>query len=201
MADISIVSFATIVATLFVAELTDKDALLLLAISTKVRARLAFAAGATAFAITTTIIVAAGSLLVAVVPVGWVRVAGGVVMLGYGVWEARGLMGEKEVERQETRIARSGSQWKVFLALVASLALLDLAGDATEVLTIVLVASYVSPLFVFSSVYVGLFSAAALEATLGSKLGRLLTPRRIRIGSAVIFILLGLFIIFLGSLW
>ena len=90
---------------------------------------------------------------------------------------------------------------KVFLALVASLALLDLAGDATEVLTIVLVASYGSPLFVFSSVYVGLFSAAALEATLGSKLGRLLTPRRIRIGSAVIFILLGLFIILLGSLW
>ena len=201
MAEASIASFATIAATLFVAELTDKDALLLLAISTKVRARLAFAAGATAFAITTTIIIAAGSLIVAVVPVDWVRVAGGVVMLGYGLWEARGLIGEKEVEKEESRIARSGSQWRVFLALVASLALLDLAGDATEVLTVVLVANYGLPLFVFSSVWVGLVSAAAAEATLGSKLGKLLTPRRLQVSSAVIFILLGLFIIFFGSIW
>ena len=201
MAEASIASFVTIAATLFVAELTDKDALLLLAISTKVRARLAFAAGATAFAITTTIIIAAGSLIVAVVPVDWVRVAGGVVMLGYGLWEARGLIGEKEVEKEESRIARSGSQWRVFLALVASLALLDLAGDATEVLTVVLVANYGLPLFVFSSVWVGLVSAAAAEATLGSKLGKLLTPRRLQVSSAVIFILLGLFIIFFGSIW
>jgi len=201
MAEASIASFVTIAATLFVAELTDKDALLLLAISTKVRTRLAFAAGATAFAITTTIIIAAGSLIVAVVPVDWVRVAGGVVMLGYGLWEARGLIGEKEVEKEESRIARSGSQWRVFLALVASLALLDLAGDATEVLTVVLVANYGSPLFVFSSVWVGLVSAAAAEATLGSKLGKLLTPRRLQVSSAVIFILLGLFIIFFGSMW
>jgi putative Ca2+/H+ antiporter (TMEM165/GDT1 family) len=201
MAEVSLAAFVTIAATLFVAELTDKDALLLLAISTKVRARLAFAAGATAFAITTTIIVAAGSLIVAVVPVSWVRIAGGVVMLAYGLWGARGLVGEKEVEKQESRIARSGSQWRVFLALVASLALLDLAGDATEVLTVVLVANYGSPLFVFSSVCVGLFSAAAAETALGSRLGRLLTPRRLQVGSAVIFILLGLLIIFFGSLW
>jgi len=197
----TIASFATIAATLFVAELTDKDALLLLAISTKVRIRLAFAAGATAFAVTTAIIIAAGSLIVAVVPVSWVRAAGGVVMLAYGLWEARGLMGEKEVERQESRIARSGSPWKAFFALVASLALLDLAGDATEVLTVVLVANYGSPLFVFASVYVGLSSAAAAEAILGSRLGKLLTPRRLQFGSAAIFILLGLFIIFFGSLW
>ena len=66
MADLSLASFVTIAVTLFVAELTDKDALLLVAVSAKVRARLAFLAGATAFMITTTIIIAAGSLLVAV---------------------------------------------------------------------------------------------------------------------------------------
>jgi putative Ca2+/H+ antiporter (TMEM165/GDT1 family) len=201
MADPSIASFATIAATLFVAELTDKDALLLLAVSTRVRARTAFLAGASAFLITTTIIVAAGSLIVAVVPVGWVRLAGGVVMLGYGLWEARGLVGEAAVEQQESRIARAGNQLRVFLALVASLALLDLAGDATEVLTVVLVAQYGATLFVFSSVCSGLVSAAAVETALGNRLGRLLTPRRLQIGSAVIFILLGLSIILFGSIW
>jgi len=201
MAELTILSFATIVATLFIAELTDKDALLLFAVSTKVKARLAFSAGATAFVVTTTIIVAAGSLIVSVVPVEWIRLAGGVVMLGYGLWEARGLVGKGTVGRQESRIARMGSEWRVFLALVGSLALLDLAGDATEVLTVVLVAQYGAPLFVFTSVYLGLISAVAVETMLGNRLGRLLTPRRLQIGSAVIFVLLGLAIILLGAVW
>jgi putative Ca2+/H+ antiporter (TMEM165/GDT1 family) len=201
MAEVSILSFATIAATLFVAELTDKDALLLIAISTKVKARLAFSAGATAFLITTTIIVAAGSLIVAVVPVEWIRLAGGFVMIGYGLWEARGLIGKEAVERQESRIARTGSSWRVFLALVGSLALLDLAGDATEVLTVVLVAQYSATLFVFSAVCLGLISAAGVETALGNRLGRLLTPRRLQIGSAVIFVLLGLAIILFGAIW
>ena len=201
MADLSVAAFATIAATLFVAELTDKDALLLLAVATRVRARVAFLAGATAFMITTTIIVAAGSLIVTIVPVEWVRLIGGVVMLGYGLWQARGLMGEKEVEKHGSQVARSASQRKAFLALVASLALHDLSGDATEVLTVVLVAQYRAPFFVFASACLGLISAAGLEAALGSRLGRLLTPRRIRLGSAVIFVALGLYIISLGFIW
>jgi putative Ca2+/H+ antiporter (TMEM165/GDT1 family) len=201
MAELSVLSFATIAATLFVTELTDKDALLLIAVSTKVKARLAFSAGATAFVTTTTIIVAAGSLIVAVIPVGWIRLAGGVVMIAYGLWEARGLMGEEAVERQESRIAKTGSAWRVFFALVGSLALLDLAGDATEVLTVVLVAQYSAPLFVFSAACVGLISAVAVETTLGNRLGKLLTPRRLQIGSAAIFVLLGLVIILTGAIW
>jgi len=201
MADLSVFTFATIAATLFVTELTDKDALLLIAVSTKVRARLAFSAGATAFIITTTIIVTVGSLIVAAVPVEWIRLAGGVVMIGYGLWEARGLMGKEAVERQESRIARSGSAWRVFLALVGSLALLDLAGDATEVLTVVLVAQYGAALFVFSAVCSGLISAAAVETALGNRLGKVLTPKRLQITSVAIFVLLGLAIVLLGSIW
>jgi len=199
LVDLSLASFATIAATLFVTELTDKDSILLIAVSTKVRARLAFSAGATAFVITTTLIVALGSLLAAVVPVGWVRLAGGLVMIGYGAWEAKGLVGQGAVEAEETRIARAGSTWRVFVALVVALAALDLAGDATEVLTIVFVAHYGAPLFVFAGVCTGLLSATAVETTLGNRLGRLLTPRRLRIGSAAIFLSLGASIVILGS--
>jgi len=199
MAELSIFSFATIAATIFVTELTDKDALLLIAVSTKVKARLAFLAGATAFTITTTIIVAAGSLMVSLVPVGWIRLAGGAVMIGYGLWEARGLIGKEAVGRQESRIASAASSWRLFLVLVGSLALLDLAGDATEVLTLVLVAQYTAPLYVFSAVWLGLVSAAGVETVLGNKLGKLLTPRRLQVGSAAIFVLLGLAIILLDA--
>ncbi|HYC11048.1 MAG TPA: hypothetical protein VEC02_00085, partial [Nitrososphaerales archaeon] len=111
MADFSLASFGAIAATLFIAELTDKDAFLLLAVSTKVRIRVAFLAGATSFIFTTTVIMTLGTLLITFVPVYWVRLAGGVVMLGYGAWQARGLVGEKTVEAEESRIQRAGSQW------------------------------------------------------------------------------------------
>ena len=199
MADTSLASFGVIAATLFVTELTDKDSLLLITVSTKIRPKVAFLAGGTAFLITTTLIVTLGSLLIRVVPVEWVRLAGGLIMIAYGLWEARGLVGVRVVESEESRIARARSAWRVFAALVLALAALDLAGDATEVLTMVLVARYSDPLFVFSSVCLGLVSATAVETTLGSRLGSLLTPRRLRMGSAAIFMILGVTIIFLGT--
>jgi len=188
------------VAALFVTELTDKDSLLLIAISTRVRASVTFAAGASAFLITTTIIVTLGSLLVSVVPVFWVRLAGGGVMIAYGVWEARGIAGQRAVEEEKSRVARAGSTWRLFLSLVLALAVLDLAGDATEILTLVFVSEYGNLLFVFSGVYTGLIAATAVEATLGSKLGNLLTPRRLRIGSAAIFLLLGVSIVLFSAM-
>jgi putative Ca2+/H+ antiporter (TMEM165/GDT1 family) len=195
LADFSLASFAAIAAALFVAELTDKDAFLLIAVSTKVRVRVAFLAGATAFTFTTTVIMTLGTLLITVVPVYWVRLAGGVVMVAYGVWQARGLVGQKVVEEEESRIQKAGSQWRVFLTMVAALALLDLAGDATEVLTIVFVARYSNVALVFSGVLTGLVAATAVETSLGNRLGRYLTPNRLRYISAVVFLALGVFII------
>ena len=194
-----LVSFGAIAATLFVAELTDKDAFLLITLSTKVRARIVFLAGATAFTITTVILVTAGSLLTTLVPVYWIRIAGGVIMLGYGLWQARGLVGMKAVMEEESRVQKAGTPWKAFLAMVGALALLDLAGDATAVLVIVFVARYKDLLFVSTAVLLGLLTATALETALGSRLGRLLTPKRLRIVSAAVFLLLGAGILLLNA--
>ena len=198
MVDLTPVAFLTFAATLFVAELTDKDALLLISLSTKVKPRLTFLAGATAFIITTSVIVTLGSLLILVVPVNLVRLGGGVIMVAYGLWEARGLVGEARVENEQSRVAKAGSPFKLFLSMVLALAVLDLAGDATEVLTIVLVSQYGNLPFVFSGCCTGLIAATAVEAALGNRLGKLFTPRRIRIGSAVVFVALGLSIVLLG---
>jgi putative Ca2+/H+ antiporter (TMEM165/GDT1 family) len=200
LVDFTLASFGAMAAALFVTELTDKDSLLLIAVSTRVRARVTFAAGATAFIMTTTIIVTLGSLLVSVVPVVWVRIAGGVVMLAYGIWEARGIVGQGAVQGEESRVAKAGSTWKVFGSLVLALAVLDLAGDATEILTVVFVSEYRNLLFVFSGVCTGLLAATAVEATLGSRLGKLFTPRRLRIGSAAIFLILGASIVLYSTM-
>lgn len=196
MSDFTLASFGTIAAILFVTELTDKDALLLVTVSSRLRWRIAFLAGATAFTLTTSVFVAAGSLIVYYVPVYWVRLAGGAVMIAYGLWEARELFGRAEGE--ETRDRGGRTPWREFLSLVAALALLDAAGDATEVLTIIFVARYADALLVFTGVLTGLIAATALETTLGNRLGVVLTPRRMQYLSVAIFLVLGSSILLLS---
>jgi putative Ca2+/H+ antiporter (TMEM165/GDT1 family) len=188
-------AFATIAFALFVTELTDKDALLLLTLAARTRATLVFLAGATAFVMTTAIFVTVGTLISALVPIIWVRLAGGSFMIGYGLWEARGVVGLGVVDKEEKSLERRLDGWKAFFSIVAALALLDIAGDATEVLTIVLVAQYSNALLVFSASCVGLIAATAFETALGNKLGAMLTPKRIRYASMVVFLALGTFII------
>ena len=188
-------SFVQIAAALFVTELVDKDALLILGVSSRGRPALTFLAGVTAFTITTGLFVSIGSVLVLYVPIVWIRLAGGAIMLGYGAWEARGLVGAKVSEAEGSRVEKQKSAAGFFLALVAALVLLDVAGDATEVLTIVLVANYAEPLLVFGAACAGLYAATALEAALGSRLGLLLSPWRLRVLSAMIFFVLGGFIL------
>ncbi len=185
-------SFLIVAGTVFVAELTDKDALFILSLATRESPRLTFAAGSVAFTITSAIIVLAGSVLVAVVPVAWVKVAGGAIMLGYAayVWIA----GAKRNEGSEGRGGQGGGRsglvrW--LLAMVVPLIVLDLAGDATEIIIVVFVAQLRNIALVFSGAVVALVAASAVETVLGSRLGRLLSPSRIRYLSVVVFAAIG----------
>src|ERR1700736_3150317 len=102
VSDADLVAFLTIFATLFVAELTDKDALLILALATKTKPRTVFAAGSITFIITTAIIVAVGSILIRFIPILWIKVVGGIIMLAYAAWEIRELAEDKSsIEEEE----------------------------------------------------------------------------------------------------
>ncbi|MGH9918926.1 MAG: TMEM165/GDT1 family protein, partial [Nitrososphaerales archaeon] len=184
--------------TIFVAELTDKDALFLLALATKTRASLVFVAGSVAFTITTAIIVLLGSVLIAVVPVVAIKLAGGSIMLAYAALEYyRFSNEERRVNKREERLLESGGRgaWSIFIPAVLTLIALDLAGDATELVTIVFLARYQDALLVFAAAVLGLVAAVAVETLLGSKLGRVLSPRRIKYLSMAIFTVIGLTVI------
>jgi putative Ca2+/H+ antiporter (TMEM165/GDT1 family) len=166
-----------------------------LAVSARVKAWVTFLAGAVAFTLTTSLFVTLGSLVVLVAPVGWIRLAGGLVMVAYGLWEFRGVVGQRAVEKEEARVEKTGTALKAFVALVVALALLDITGDATEILTIVYVSQYGDLLLVFTGCLLGLYAATAVEAALGSALKRILTPRRLRYVSSAVFLALGLSIL------
>lgn len=193
-------AFATIASAIFIAELTDKDALLLLALSTRVKSRIAFAAGSTAFAISTAIIVLIGYLLTSVIPVFWIKIAGGVIMICYATYEYAKMNKTKEkqeIEEREKKIEKTKKEafFKLFLTIISMLVVLDLAGDATEVLTIVFVARFQNVLLVFVSCVVALSAASAVETIIGNRLGKLFSFEKIRIFSLAVFVIIGTIVI------
>jgi Ca2+/H+ antiporter, TMEM165/GDT1 family len=194
-------AFATIASAIFIAELTDKDALLLLALSTKIKPWTAFAAGSTAFAITTAIIVSIGYALTSIFPIYWIKIVGGGIMIFYAIYEYAKMNKEKEqkeISQREKRIEQNKkdkSFLRLFLTIISMLAILDLAGDATEVLTIVFVAHFQNVLLVFVSCVVALSAASAVETTIGNRLGKLFSFERIRIFSLLVFLVIGVIVI------
>jgi putative Ca2+/H+ antiporter (TMEM165/GDT1 family) len=184
----------TVVTAIFVAELTDKDALLLLSLATRMKARVVFTAGSVAFTITSALIVTAGYFLVRVVPVALISLAGGVIMIVYGTWSFfKSNVEEQELAGAERKLSLqpSRSLWSVFLSAVAFLIVLDLAGDATEVLTILFVARFHDTFLVFAGAVIALVAATAVETTLGNRLSKVLSLRRIRIFSLFVFLIIG----------
>lgn len=192
--------FLTVLITIFIAELTDKDALLLLAFATKIKPWTAFASGSVAFTITTSIIVSIGYVLTQFVPVDLIKIAGGFVMIGYVLYS---YFAERREENQalteEQRLLKQArakrSTWSIFLSAVGMLMVLDLAGDATEVLTIVYVARFQNVLLVFSGCVIALVAASAVETLIGNRLGKILSVSKIRYLSLAIFLVIGSVII------
>ena len=189
-----VVPFLTIVSAIFVAELTDKDAILLLTLATRADPWRVFAAGSVAFAISSAIIVLLGSTLILFIPIFWIKVAGGVIMLGYTIFQyVKGLREEANIERKGESLAqgRGRGVWAALFAMIFALIVLDLAGDATELLTVVFVAQYENYLVVFLGAVVALTAASAVEVTLGNRLARFLSAKRLRYFSAVVFLIIG----------
>ena len=196
----------TIVVAVFIAELTDKDAILLLALATKVRPLIVFVSGVIAFTITTAIIVTIGHFLINVAPVTWIKLSGAAIMIGYAIWslsKARHGEVEDELAKEEKQLL-SHSRRRRFLPIVVgivpSLVVLDLAGDATEILTIVFVAQFQNALLVFVGALTALVCATAVETTIGNQLSKLFSVKRIELCSPIVFLIVGGAIIILTIL-
>jgi putative Ca2+/H+ antiporter (TMEM165/GDT1 family) len=194
MTAVNAAAVLTMVAAIFVAELTDKDAFLLLTLATRRRAWFVFAAGSAAFTITTVIITTSGYFLLRIAPVLWIKLAGGVVMISYGLWTLFKSSEEEKSEIEKSRVLSSSTKENMlvaFLSTIAMLALLDLAGDATEILTIIFLAQIQDLFIVFIGALVALISATAVETFLGGQIAKILSPRRLRIFSVLVFLSIG----------
>jgi len=175
-------------------KLTDKDALLLLSLTRWVKAWVVFAVGSVAFTITSAIIVTLGRFLISYVPVSWVSLAGGTIMICYGVWSFfHAKSDEEEMTGMEMKLSAKATNGmtSVFLSALGLLLLLDLAGDATEVLTVLFVTRFGDAFLVFIATVIALIAATAVETTIGNRLSRILSATRIRVFSSLLFLVIG----------
>jgi putative Ca2+/H+ antiporter (TMEM165/GDT1 family) len=117
-------------------------------------------------------------------------------MIGYGLWQvpkARGVKGriKQKDEESELAVASTKGPFSSFLGMVWMLIILDLAGDATVILTIVFVAHFQNAVLVFVGALLALATATGLETSIGNRLGKILSPARISLFSAIVFFIIG----------
>lgn len=116
-------------------------------------------------------------------------------MIAYGAWEFFKASNELGTESSKTEkklsTNSSKSTWAVFLSTVSILMFLDLAGDATEVLTIVFVAHFQDTFVVFSGAVCALVAASAIETLIGNRLSKFLSLKRIHVFSFLVFLIIG----------
>jgi Ca2+/H+ antiporter, TMEM165/GDT1 family len=186
--------FATVFGVIFIAELPDKTAVAALVLATRHRALPVFAGTALALIVQSSIAVAAGGLL-ALLPPRPVHIGAGLLFLAsaLSMWRSKEEESEPASSALEGDAADSAepSVWTAFFKAFAIVFVAEL-GDLTQLGTAALAARFRAPATVFAASALALCAVAALAVFLGSRLSRLIDPRRVQKLAALVFALLGL---------
>jgi Ca2+/H+ antiporter, TMEM165/GDT1 family len=189
---------------LFVAEFGDKSQLLVLAFATRY-AWPPVVAGIVIAAFTVQgLSVAVGAALGAALPETLISVIAGLAFLGVAAWTLWDRDDPDPDEGGEEAAASSAAPasraWYAVTAVVAGTFIVSELGDKTMLATFALAARQ-DPIATWIGGAAGMVAANLVAVAIGAQLGARLEPRLIRIGSATLFALAGVFVlatVFLG---
>ena len=183
------VEFAAGVGAVFVVigvlELFDRTSFALIALSSRAHALASWAGASTAFAAVTAIAVSIGALLTSALGparLGWLRVAGGLFLIGYAAWLY------VHPESEETPYLRDDRR-SSFVAALATIFVLEL-GDTTMIFEVVFVATW-GWLVVLVGGASALVVVAAWNVFLGRQLGARVRPRLLARVVIVVLLVVG----------
>ncbi|MGH2382573.1 MAG: TMEM165/GDT1 family protein [Candidatus Limnocylindria bacterium] len=175
---------------IFVAEFGDKSQLLILAFATRYAARPVVLGLILAAATIQGASVAVGAIVGAALPTTAVAVVAGIAFLAVAAWTLRGDDDDQDEEASGTR----GERRLVGIGLVLTVAgtfILGEIGDKTMLATFALAASQGAlPTWIGSTA--GEVAANLVAVVVGHQVGHRLSPRMVRIGSALLFAIAGL---------
>ena len=176
---------------IFVAELGDKSQLMAMTFAARYRAWTILAAITAATAVVHLLSVALGSIVGAALPTDAISVLAGVAFLGFAAWTIRG---DELDDEDEARSGRGGRS--VFLTVGLAFFLAEL-GDKTMLATVTLATdngwfgTWLGSTF-------GMVAADALAIVVGQQLGARLPERTVKIGAAITFVVVGVWLILDG---
>ncbi len=181
--DLSVI--AAVFAVIFLAELGDKTQLVLLAMGSRLPCKRVLAGAMAAFFLLNLLAVLAGSAVYRFLPLRALQIAAGSVMAFFGL-----LALLREGESGDEARGAAGMAGP-FLASFLMMTAMEL-GDKTQLSLVALSARYGLPASVFLGGTAALWTTSAAALLLGSRLLRLIPPRKMRAVAGVVFIVFGL---------
>ncbi len=179
---------------IFVAELPDKTALASMVLATRYKPLVVFTGAALAFVVQSLVAILVGGLF-SFLPEGLVHRGAGVLFLVFAFFMWR--RNEDEEEAKEAEAAQQAVQ-KFHQGIWATFSVVFLAewGDLTQLATATLAAKYNDPLPVFVGATLALWAVSAIAIVIGSRANKFLKPEITKRVAVVIFVLLGLALLF-----
>ena len=178
---------------IFIAEFGDKSQLLVLAFATRYRAGPVIAGVVVAAAIIQGISVAVGAALGASLPEQFVAIVAGIAFLAVAAWTLRGDGDEDPPPEVEAGGGLRRASVGIALTVATAFILAEL-GDKTMLATFALAASQ-GPLATWIGSTAGEVAANLVAVVVGRQIGHRLSPRLVRIGSAILFAIAGVVIL------
>ncbi|MGZ3652206.1 MAG: TMEM165/GDT1 family protein [Bdellovibrionota bacterium] len=184
--------FVSIFSLIFVAEFPDKTAVATMMMAARGKPWAVFIGVALAFLVQCVVAVAFGKII-SLAPERWVHLGAGFLFLAFAVsgWLSR----NEEEKEEDAKIGRGSffrTAWKAFLVIFIAE-----WGDITQLATASFAARYEESLaVVFFASVLGLWAATAITVLLGTRIRLLISERRLKEVSAVLFALMGLYLIY-----
>jgi putative Ca2+/H+ antiporter (TMEM165/GDT1 family) len=172
----------------FIAELGDKTQLVALGFGARHRLAPVLAGVALAYAACNLLSVVVGGLLGAASPTRAIGLAGGVLFLGFALWNLR-----TEPEDDAAEGAAGGDGRSIVTSVALAMFVAEL-GDKTMLATATLAAQG-DPVLVWIGTTVGIIASGALGVLLGRFFGAKLPEWATRLGSTVLFAVFGVVLI------
>jgi putative Ca2+/H+ antiporter (TMEM165/GDT1 family) len=172
-------------------ELFDRTSFALIALAARAKPLPTFLGGALAFVATTVLSVTVGAALVDLLGptrIGWLRVAGGAILLSYAAW--------LYVHPEDDEEGRRGPPGSLLYVAFATVFLLELA-DTTMIFEIVFVAAW-GWFIVLVAGAAALVTVAAWDVFLGNRLGLRVDPELLRKIVIVVLAIVGVVTIVYG---
>ena len=170
----------------FLAELGDKTQLVALGMGARHRLAPVLVGVALAYAVTNLLSVVVGGLLGAALPTRAIGIGGGVLFLGFALWNLRAEdEGDDEVAQVDQR--------RVVLSVALAMFVAEL-GDKTMLATATLAAQG-NPVLVWVGATIGIVLSGFVGVFVGRATGARLPERAIRYGSSALFAVFGIALI------